>query len=36
MVAVLDINGQIWQKSQSSTKQDLMINEIGLSSDISD
>ena len=36
MAAVLDINGRIRRKSQSCTKQDLMIDEIQLSSDVSD
>ena len=36
MAAVLDINGRIRRKSRSCTKQDLMIDEVKLSSDISD
>ena len=36
MTAVLDINGRIRRKSQNCMKQDLMIDEIWLSSDISD
>ena len=36
MAAVLDIDGQTRQKSQSCLKQDLMADEIWLSSDISD
>ena len=36
MAAALDINGRIWLKSQGCTKQDLMTDEILLSSDKSD
>ena len=36
MAAVLDINGRIRQILWSCPKQDLMIDEIWLSSDISD